>query len=94
MPNDLTLNPIFIDTAMVAAAAPARPIWVKKVLWFNPTTIGHVFTIHDGTSATNTLLEGRAEVANQSQNFDFDPPQLWSDFQVTPIDSGVIYIYF
>ena len=94
MPNNLAANPISIDTVMAAAANPGQPMYVKMVYWFNPTTIAHAFNIHDSSSGANVLLEGRAEVANQSQVFRFDPPQLWRNFQVSVIGSGILYIYF
>ena len=94
MANNLVVVPISVDTVMASAADPGQPMHVKMVYWFNPTTIGHAFTIHDGSSGTNVLLEGRAEVANQSQAFRFAPPQLWTNFQVSVIGSGTLYIYF
>lgn len=94
MANNLAVNPIRVDTVMGSPADPGQPMYVKMAYWFNPTTIGHAFSVHDGSSGVPVLLEGRAEVANQSQVFRFEPPQLWADFQVSVIDSGVLYIYF
>ena len=92
--TDLTINPIVVTGTMVSVASLARPIPVKLVYWFNPTTTGHDFNIHDGSSAANVLLEGQAEANNQSQLFKFDPPSVWPDFQVSVLGSGKLYIYF
>lgn len=93
MANNLVVNPISVDTVMASAADPGQPMYVKLVYWFNPATLADAFTIHDSSAGANVLLEGRAETANQSQAFYFDPPQLWGNFQVSVIDSGTLYIY-
>lgn len=92
MANDLSARPLKVDTAMGAGAALGRPVRVTKVYWFNPTTAAHTFLIIEPTSG-KTLLEGRAEAANQSQVFDFDKPQVWRDFRVSTLQSGVLYLY-
>ena len=94
MANDLTVNPIRVDTVMASAAAPGQPMSVKLVYWFNPSASGDAFSIHDGSSGVPVQLEGRAEAANGSQAFYFEPTQIWRDFQVSVIGSGVLYIYF
>ncbi len=76
---------------MGTAANLGRPLRVVKVYWFNPTAIGNAFTITDGTG--KVLIEGRCEVANQSQVFDFPKPIRWKNFQVTVLGSGTLLIY-
>lgn len=92
MANDTGARPIKIDTAMGSGAALGRPIQVVKVYWFNPTTLNHTFSIVDPTSS-KVLLEGRAEVANQSQVFELPQPMKWRDFKVSTLQSGILYIY-
>ncbi len=93
MANDFTVNPIIVDTEMVANASIGRPIRVKRIIWFNPTTAGQLFNIGDGSTAANVLLTGRAEVNAQSQVFDLGR-QIWKDFLVDDLDSGTLYIYY
>jgi hypothetical protein len=81
-----------ITGTQASVTSLARPIWVKKVYWFNPVTSGDDFKITDGDDA-NVLLEGQSEANNQSQNFDFDPPALWKNFKTTVLGSGTLYIY-
>ena len=87
--TDVTVNPMVVDGVLTITSL-ARPIRVKKVYWFDPTTSGHDFSITDGTEV---LLEGQAEANNGSQNFDFDPPQVWKNFAVPTLTSGTLYIY-
>ena len=93
MANDLAARPIKVDTAMGANANLGRPLRVKKVYWENPTTIAHTFVIGDGSTAAKVLLEGRCEVAGQSQVFDFPDPQVWKNFIVGTLASGIIWIF-
>jgi hypothetical protein len=90
--SDVTVNPMVVDGVLTVTDL-ARPIRVKKVYWFNPTTSGDDFTITDGSSGANVLLEGQSEANNQSQNFDFDPPPIWKNFAVPTLTSGTLYIY-
>jgi len=90
--SDVTINPIVVDGTLTVTSLP-RPVRVKKVYWFNPTTSGHDFSITDGSTAAEVLLEGQAEANNGSQNFDFDPPQVWKNFAVPTLTSGTLYIY-
>lgn len=95
MANDLAVRPLRVDTTMTGGAGLLRPIHVIKVYWFNPTTLADTFSIVDPVSS-KVLLQGRAEVANQSQVFDFPEGTTWKDFKVifaggaTP---GTLYIY-
>lgn len=63
MANDITQNPILLDTT--ATIAFNRPILVKRIEWYKPQSIGDSFTITDLNS--NILNEGTCEVALQSQ---------------------------
>lgn len=93
MSNSLTTNPIVIDSVMGSVGGLGKRLPIKLIYWFNPTTAGHAFSIHDGSAGTHILLEGRAEADNQSQLFKFDPAQTWTDFQVSVLGSGKLYIY-
>lgn len=67
---------------------------VYKVIWDNPTTAGHTFTIVDPQNS-NVLLAGTAGVANQDVEYDFESaPANWRDFKVTTISSGTLYIFY
>jgi hypothetical protein len=90
--SDVTVNPMVVDGVLTVTSLD-HPIRVKKVYWFDPTTSGDDFVITDGTSAAEVLLEGQAEANNGSQNFDFDPPQVWKQFAVPTLTSGTLYIY-
>lgn len=90
--SDVTVNPMVVDGVLTVTSL-ARPIRVKKVYWFKPTSTGDDFVITDGSTAAEVLLEGQAEADLGSQNFDFDPPQVWKNFAVPTLTSGTLYIF-
>jgi len=65
---------------------------IGRVYWLNPGTIGDTFTLADASG--NVILTGRAEVANQSQFFDFTgSPISVNGVGVNQMTSGTLYIY-
>jgi len=38
-------------------------VYVKSITWFNPATIGHLFTVTD--ESDNVIAKGRCEAANK-----------------------------
>jgi hypothetical protein len=95
MANFLTLKTVIIDTAMPNRFTVSQPLpgpyRLTRIYWFNPAAIGDLCTITDGYGNIVTAL--RCEVANQSQVF-YDVPEADTiqDFQVTEIDSGILYV--
>lgn len=97
MANNFNQLPIRVDTAMTVTYQNSSPpnnlsIYPTLVYWFNPGTIGDSFSIVD--SAGNVLLQGRAEVANQSQIFAIPGGTRWNDWKATTLVSGVLEIWF
>lgn len=97
MANSLTTNPYSIDTAMTSSMKTnsglpngGMPIFITQVYWRDPLNIGDTVVLKDGTGTT--ILALRCEAANQSQIVPFVPPRTVSDFTVSAVDSGVVYI--
>lgn len=99
MANNLTSNPIAIDTIFTSptfANSTKLPtnseLKLFEVYWYNPVNIGDTFsiTLADGQTV---IRQGRCEVANQSQVF-----RMWGirikDFTVPTLGSGTIFIYY
>lgn len=99
MANNLTSNPIAVDTVFTTpafAASNEQPtnseLMIKEIYWYNPINIGDTFsiTLADGTTV---IRQGRCEVANQSQVF-----RMWDirlrNFQVPVLSSGTLFIYY
>lgn len=81
--------------AGVVTTVPAqRGIWVTKVIWENPTSVGHTFSISDPNNSGTVLLAGACGVADQDVPYDFVNAAQWRDFKLTQISSGVLYIYY
>lgn len=83
-------NVWIIDTASATVLwqGPWRP---KMIYWFNPINIGDTFVITDING--NVHLQGRCEVANQSQIFNVD--NWYQNGMVVPtLASGKLHIHF
>lgn len=98
MANNFNQLPIRLDSAMGSTYQNSSPpnnlsLYPTMVYWFNPLNVGDVFTITDA-GAVNVLLQGRCEVANQSQVFAIPNGTKWFDFKLTALSTGVIYIWF
>ena len=93
MANDLTGNPLILDTA---AAAPIRlysneaRMKIREVIWRNPATAGDdlVLTINGVAVARKSTTSGNADYAV------FEQPLGWVDtFALTTRDSGTVEVW-
>ena len=105
MSNQLFQNPVKIDTAFstptfkgtLQTSADAGKnsqftIQVVKSFWYNPVNIGDTFVIEDPVSSL-ILWQGKCEVADQAQLFDWSPrPRIFRDFIVPTLASGTLII--
>jgi len=95
MANDLTRNPLVIDTASgTALTTDARRI--KKIRWVNGTTAGHQVILQDQYG--NLFWESRAAGADYVEESDFtfnkSNSAVLSGIKVPTLDSGKLEIYF
>jgi hypothetical protein len=68
-------------------------IRVTKIIWENPTAVGHTFHIIDPVDS-NILLYGSCDVAAKDIIYAFDNLATWKDFKVSQISSGTLYIWY
>lgn len=62
------------------------------VYWFNPSSVGDTFTLTNNEG--NVILQGRCEVANQSQWFDFSLMPISVDgVGCAQLSSGTLWVY-
>ena len=99
MANSLTSNPIILTgtqtsykAAVAANTTQGTPITLRvvRVEWFAPTTVGDQALIIDPASGKE-WLRFKCETALQSQILPVN--ELWSDFAVPQLDSGVLKIF-
>ena len=99
MANSLTANPIIINVtqtsykaAVAANTTQGSPITLRvaRVEWFSPATVGDQAVIIDPASGKE-WLRMKCEVALQSQIWPVN--ELWSDFAVVQLDSGVLKLF-
>ena len=94
MANDLTKNPLVIDTASGSPALTTF-IRIKKIRWIGATTAGHQAIVQDQNS--NLCWESVASGANYTEETDFNlnGPQrmVLSGLRVPTLGSGKLEIY-
>ena len=98
MANDLTGNPLVIDTAGVAVLL-TEDLFVATVRWDGATTAGHQAVIQDQAGAVKWA--SRAAGANHVEAERISPPPSaasthsvppWSGLKVPTLASGTLYI--
>ena len=93
MANDLNGRVWAIDTAG-ATSAVTHAVKIKKMIWHEPTTTGHVILIKDGASGktiwAKTVL---AAGSGMDELWDIGTPLWLTGFYVTTLDSGTLYVY-
>lgn len=85
--------PVWIFTSADAGATVywASRFKIKRIYWFNPTTIGDLVTVTD--QRDKTIVKGRAEVANGSQVLLDDDQGRWFDgLKIPTLASGELQI--
>jgi len=90
MANDLTANPIKVDTAG-ATALTSKTFTVYKIRWVGATTAGHTAVIHN--EASQVIFAAEATGANYTESESFDPAQIVAGLIVPTLGSGALYIY-
>lgn len=101
MPNSMSGQPLLMDTATASWAANALPgtqaLNVSKILWVNPTTAAHTFSIVD--IAGTILLSAICSTGNAGGVIAFDFPKSLqlskaNGWRLSQISSGTLEIYF
>lgn len=65
---------------------------IVRVYWYNPITPGDTFVLTD--IAGDIIVQGRCEVANQSQWFDFSAmPVEVTGVAMGALSSGTLFVY-
>jgi sugar (pentulose or hexulose) kinase len=89
MANDITMNPLIIDTAG-ASVLIARPIHITRIRAVGLTTAGHTAVIQDGNA--RVVWATCAPTTNHTEESDMD---LWvTGLIVSTLASGKLYIYY
>jgi hypothetical protein len=99
MANDITQNPLYIDTA--ATIAFNRPLLAKRIDWIGPATLANVCVIAD--IGGDLLCQGYCSVVNKTVNLWQGPQKLTlpgksgnpnGSWQVSTIQSGILLVWF
>ena len=87
MANDLTQDPLIIDTA-AATVLSTNNLYIKSIRWVGATTAGHTAIIHD--QASNVIWSSVASGANYVES---EIVEQWVNGLIVPtLASGVLYI--
>lgn len=90
MSNDITNNPLVVDTAGATAITTVTFV-ATKVRWVGATTAGHTVSVQNNSGIAK--FAGEATGANYTESEHFDPPLIFEGLKVPTLASGVIYIY-
>lgn len=99
MANQLNANPIIMTATLplgwkagiLASNGQYFPLRVQRVEWFSPTAVGDQVVITDPLNGAEKA-RFKCETALVSQLLPVN--ELWADFAVPQIDSGVLKIYY
>ena len=97
MANDLTGNPLVIDTAS-ATPIMTDDVYLDAIRWVGATTAGHQAVVKDNKTSPDTVYEGLASGANFIDERSFGaeyagPRRVVGGLAVTTLGSGKLYIY-
>lgn len=92
MANDLTANPIRIDTAQATGSQVrlASQMYIKSIRWASATTAGHALQVYgyDNKELWTSVATG----ANYTEESLIE--KWWPYFRVQLIQSGIAYITY
>jgi hypothetical protein len=89
MANDLTGNPLKVDTA---AAITTHPTHVFRMVW-TPTTAGDDILVEDNGGSDLWAYKAIAADSNQAIAYEREFNSQVNGITVTTIDHGTLYIY-
>lgn len=93
MANDITLNPIVLDTVSTTSLT-TRQFAVVKIRWYAPSaSAGNAVSITDsaGTVKWQSIATGSNYVEESS--WDLDAPLEFSGLKLPTIATGTVYLY-
>lgn len=99
MANNISNNPIILDTTGTVGYNIAQPLTVTKIVWEAPTTAGHIAQIVRAVDNTTVLVEATAGAndVGASVAFDFNTPIIFPQAQggwyLKTLGSGKLLIY-
>lgn len=89
MANDLTGNPMLVDTA---AEITTHPTHVFRMIW-TPTTAGDDILVEDNGGANLWAYKALAADANEGIEYERELDCQVNGITVTTIDNGTLYIF-
>lgn len=89
MANNLTVNPIVLDT-VGATSAITRAIKISHIRWTGITTTDHTAVIHD--AASGNVVWSANGVDGVDQHCDMHDMR-FRGLYLTTLGSGVVYVY-
>ena len=91
MANDITFNPIIVDTAS-STAVTTKTFVAIMLRWVGATTAGHTASVQDTNGKVRWASE--ATGANYVEETHFDgKPMIFEGLKVPTLGSGTVYIY-
>ncbi len=90
MANDLGHNPMTIDTAS-GTVLREHPLFIKKIVWDEPTTAGHQLSVTDKNS--NPIWHKYAIAGGNGIDYEIELNAWYRGLIVPTLGSGIVYIH-
>jgi hypothetical protein len=90
MANDVQGNPWVIDTAS-ATALTSNLVKISRMVWREPTTVGHALSVTDANS--KEVWDEYAIAAGNGINYEREVENWVNGLIVPTLDSGTLLIY-
>lgn len=91
MSNDITGDPLVVDTAS-ATALTTKTFVCHMIRWVGATTAGHTVSIQNGNGGVKWASEASGASYVEETHFD-GKPIIFSGLKVPTLSSGIIYLY-
>ena len=92
MANDITNNPLLIDTAG-ATALTSKTFTAYKIRWVGATTAGHTISVQNAGGTVKWASESVGANYVESETFPNDKLLVFEGLKVPTMASGKVYIY-
>ena len=91
MGNLITTNPWVLDTASATALITTN-VWIKRIVWHEPTTEAHTLLITDRVG--NEIWSKTALAGGTGLDYDTgDINGIYEGFILKTLDSGTVFVY-
>ncbi len=91
MPNDLTVNPLIVDTA--SGVLLTIKLTINKIRWVNGTAAGHTALVQDQNGKRKWEAVATGSNYTEETHFSEQFPLIVDGLKVPTLGSGTLFLY-